>query len=76
MAVDQRSHGRSDKVDGPFDFATLAEDLVEVIEKTFPPELPVIAAGQSLGGNVVLELAHRYRRRIAALACIDGGSLL
>lgn len=73
VAVDQRSHGRSDKVGGPFDFATLAEDLVEVIEKTFPPELPVIAAGQSLGGNVVLELAHRYRRRIAALACIDGG---
>ncbi|MYK55025.1 MAG: alpha/beta hydrolase [Acidimicrobiia bacterium] len=73
VAVDQRSHGQSDKVDGPFDFATLADDLLSVIDRSFPPETAVVAVGQSLGGNVVLELADRYPTRIAAIACIDGG---
>ncbi len=73
VAVDQRSHGRSDRVDGPFDFATLADDLLSVIDRFFPPETAVVAAGQSLGGNVVLELAGRHPSRIAAVACIDGG---
>lgn len=73
VAVDQRSHGQSDRVDGPFDFATLADDLLSVIDKSFPPETAVIAAGQSLGGNVVVELAYRHPSRVAAVACIDGG---
>lgn len=72
MAGDQRSHGLSDQVDGPFDFTTPAEDLTRVITEVFPPPMPVVAAGQSLGGNVVLELAHRHPARIATLACIDG----
>lgn len=73
VAVDQRSHGLSDSVDGPFDFPTLAADLLSVTDEVFPPETAVIAAGQSLGGNVVLELAYRHPDRIAAVACIDGG---
>ena len=73
VAVDQRSHGQSDKVDGPFDFATLADDLLLVIDKVFPPDTPVITAGQSLGGNVVVELAFRHPSRVAAIACVDGG---
>ncbi len=73
VAVDQRSHGQSDKVNGPFDFATLADDLLSVTDRFFPPETAVVAAGQSLGGNVVLELASRHPSRIAAVACIDGG---
>lgn len=73
VAVDQRSHGQSDRVDGPFDFTTLADDLLSVIDRLFPPEKAVVAAGQSLGGNVVLELASRHPSRIAAVACIDGG---
>ena len=72
-AVDQRSHGRSDRVDGPFDFATLADDLAAVIEGVFPPETAVIVAGQSLGGNVVVELARRHPRKVAGAAFIDGG---
>jgi len=73
VAVDQRSHGQSEKVDGPFDFATLSDDLLPVIDRFFPPGTAVVAAGQSLGGNVVLELAGRHPSRIAAVACIDGG---
>ena len=73
VAVDQRSHGRSDKVDGPFDFATLADDLLLVVNEVFGPGTPVIAAGQSLGGNVVVEFAFRHPSRTAAIACVDGG---
>ena len=73
VAVDQRSHGRSDRVDGPFDFATLADDLAAVIERAFAPEAAVVAAGQSLGGNVVVELARRHPRKAAGAAFIDGG---
>lgn len=73
LAVDQRSHGQSDTVDGPFDFATLADDLFSVVDGLLPRDTAVIAAGQSLGGNVVLELARHHPDRIAAVACIDGG---
>lgn len=72
-AVDQRSHGLSDRVDGPFDFVTLADDLAAVIEAVFAPETAVVAAGQSLGGNVVVELARRHPRKVAGAAFIDGG---
>lgn len=73
LAVDQRSHGQSERVDGPFDFRTLAADLQSVIDQTFLADTPVVAVGQSLGGNVVLELAHRAPDRVAGLGCIDGG---
>ena len=72
-AVDQRSHGRSDRVEGPFDFATLADDLAAVIQGVFAPETAVVVAGQSLGGNVVVELARRHPRKVAGVAFIDGG---
>lgn len=73
VALDQRSHGLSDRMDGPFDFATLSDDLAAVIDQGFPPEPAVVAVGQSLGGNVVVELAHRHPAKVAAVACIDGG---
>jgi pimeloyl-ACP methyl ester carboxylesterase len=70
-AVDQRAHGESDRVDGGFDFATLAADLAAVVDRVFGRK--VVAAGQSWGGNVVLELAHRHPDRVAAVALVDGG---
>ncbi len=70
VAVDQRGHGESDKVDG-FDFATLCGDLAAVIAATVGG--PVIAAGQSWGGNVVLELAARRPDLVAGVVCVDGG---
>jgi pimeloyl-ACP methyl ester carboxylesterase len=70
VAVDQRGHGESDKVDG-FDFATLSGDLAAVIAATVGD--PVVAAGQSWGGNVVLELAVRRPDLVAGVVCVDGG---
>ena len=73
VAVDQRSHGQSDRVDGPFDFPTLAADLHSVMEQTIPADVDIVAVGQSLGANVVVELAFRHPARISALGCLDGG---
>ena len=73
LAVDQRGHGQSDRVDGPFDFPTLAADLRSVMEQAIPADTRVVVVGQSLGANVVVELAFRHPAGIAALGCLDGG---
>ncbi|MGH9123291.1 MAG: alpha/beta fold hydrolase [Acidimicrobiales bacterium] len=76
-AVDQRGHGRSDKPDGGYDFATICADLVAVLDGlgwSAGVRRPVVA-GQSWGGNVVLELAVRHPASVAAIGCVDGGTL-
>lgn len=70
VAVDLRAHGRSpDTADG-HDTATAAADLAELIDALGLE--PSVAAGQSWGGNVVLELAAAHGR-VAAVALVDGG---
>jgi pimeloyl-ACP methyl ester carboxylesterase len=70
-AVDQRGHGRSEKPDTGYDFETVATDLIAVSD-ALDFERPV-AVGQSWGGNVVVELAHRHPRATRGVACVDGG---
>jgi pimeloyl-ACP methyl ester carboxylesterase len=71
VSLDQRGHGRSEKpVDG-FDFGTLAADLAGLIEQRMAP--PVIAAGQSFGGNLVIELAASHPGLVSGVVCVDGG---
>jgi pimeloyl-ACP methyl ester carboxylesterase len=75
-AVDQRGHGRSDKPDTGYDFATVTADLAAVIAGLgWAGDGAALVAGQSWGGNVVLELAIRHRRATRAIACVDGGTL-
>lgn len=71
VAVDQRGHGQSAKVDGGFDFTTLVDDLDAVVAATVGG--PVVAVGQSWGGNVVLELAAQRPHLVAGVVCVDGG---
>lgn len=68
-AVDLRAHGESSKVDDGFDFATIVTDLVAVIGDRGP----VLAVGQSWGGNIVVELAGRHPELVAGVVCVDGG---
>jgi pimeloyl-ACP methyl ester carboxylesterase len=71
VAVDQRGHGRSSKPDTGYEMATVADDLhllIDAIGWTRPA-----VAGQSWGGNVVLELAHRHPGSVRMIACVDGG---
>lgn len=70
-ALDLRGHGTSDKPDQGYDFATLTDDLVAVLDGLGLAH-PVVA-GQSMGANVALELAWRFPDRLRGVACIDGG---
>ena len=73
VAIDQRGHGRSDKPDGGYDFDTLTEDLVAAID-ALGLHRPVVA-GQSWGGNVVLELGARHPDRVRGIVAVDGGTI-
>jgi pimeloyl-ACP methyl ester carboxylesterase len=73
VTVDLRGHGRSSKPDGPYDVPTVADDLAVFIER-MGIDRPVVA-GQSWGGNVVVELAARHPDTIRGIVCVDGGWL-
>lgn len=71
VTVDQRGHGRSDKPDTGYDFATVVNDLVVLIDR-MGLERPVVA-GQSWGGNVVVELAATAPQAVRGIVAVDGG---
>lgn len=71
IAVDQRGHGQSFKPDSGYDFATVTADLAALVKETIGR--PVVVAGQSWGGNVVLEFAARYPQLTAGCVLVDGG---
>lgn len=73
VAVDQRGHGRSDKPESGYGFDEVAADLRELIE-ALGLERPVVA-GQSWGGNVVLDFAARWPDALSGLVLVDGGFL-
>ncbi len=73
VTVDLRGHGRSSKPDGPYDVPTVAADLA-VLLRALELDRPVVA-GQSWGGNVVLELAARRPELLRGIVCVDGGWL-
>lgn len=71
VAIDQRGHGASHDVGHGLDHATLVGDLLAVVD-AFDLDRPVVA-GQSWGGNVVLDLAHTAPDRVAGAVLVDGG---
>ena len=73
VAVDLRGHGLSDKPDDGYDFGTVSADLATLIA-ALRLDRPV-AAGQSWGGNVVMELAVRHPRTVRGIVCVDGGTI-
>lgn len=75
VTVDQRGHGQSSKPDDGFDMATCADDLGLLLERLradYSIEQPALA-GQSWGGNVVLEVGHRHPDATSVICCVDGG---
>jgi pimeloyl-ACP methyl ester carboxylesterase len=71
VAVDQRGHGRSDAPESSYDMDTAVADLRALLDALALPR-PVLA-GQSWGGNVVLELGWRHPDAVRGIACVDGG---
>ena len=75
--VDLRGHGRSEKPGTGYAVPTVADDLAEVVgdlrrHRGGPWRRPVVA-GQSWGGNVVVELADRHPSAVAGVVGVDGG---
>ncbi len=72
-SVDLRGHGLSDKPGEGYDFLTMGRDLLEVMDAV---EFgTAVLAGQSTGGNLVVDLAARAPERAAGVAGVDGGAL-
>ena len=71
VAVDLRGHGLSDRPDEGYDVATVAGDVARLIDR-LELDRPVVA-GQSWGGNVVLQLAADHPSAVRGVACVDGG---
>lgn len=71
VAVDLRGHGESDAPGHGYDTATAAADLIALVPQV--SDEPVLLAGQSWGGNVVLQVAARRPDLVCGLALVDGG---
>jgi pimeloyl-ACP methyl ester carboxylesterase len=71
--VDMRGHGRSDKPDHGYDFATMGSDLLKVLDAVGFDR--AVLAGQSTGGNIVVDLAARAPEWVVGVAGVDGGAL-
>ncbi len=71
VALDLRGHGLSSKPDVGYDIATVSLDIALLIE-ALRLRRPVVA-GQSWGGNVVLELACRHPDSTCGVCGVDGG---
>ncbi len=70
-AVDLRGHGRSSQPDSGYDFETLGDDLLALID-ALGLDRPVVA-GQSTGGNLALDLAQRASGAVSGAVGVDGG---
>ena len=70
-AIDLRSHGGSDAPADGYDTATAAADVAAVADALGLAD--AVVAGQSWGGNVVVQLAAKFPHVAAALALVDGG---
>lgn len=74
VAVDQRGHGRSRRIDGFTTIAELAADLAAAIERIGAPVGAVI--GHSLGAAVSAELAHERPELVQRLVLEDPPSVV
>ena len=76
IAIDLRGHGLSDKPEDGYDMSSVTEDLAGLLVAIAPRGygMPVVC-GQSWGGNVVIELAHKYALLASGVVAVDGGFL-
>jgi pimeloyl-ACP methyl ester carboxylesterase len=71
IAVDQRSHGQSDRPDDGYGFDDTTTDIAALIAK-LGLKRPVVV-GHSWGANVALQLAADYPDSARGIVLVDGG---
>lgn len=71
IAPDQRGHGATTQAPGGYDWQTLAEDAVRLMDHFRISRAPVL--GHSWGGHVASNLAMRFPDRVSRVVMIDGG---
>jgi pimeloyl-ACP methyl ester carboxylesterase len=77
-AIDLRGHGLSDKPDTGYDMANIADDVLDVVNALSARQrnwVRPLVLGQSWGGNIVVEYAHRHGDTIRGIVAVDGGSI-
>jgi pimeloyl-ACP methyl ester carboxylesterase len=72
IALDQRGHGLSDKLDDGYDFNTITSDVAQFMDALGLTQ-PAIVMGHSWGGGVTTCFASRFPERVKAIVLIDGG---
>ena len=73
VALDQRGHGLSQKPENGYNFTSITMDLRKIVGE-LGLHRPVLA-GQSWGGNVVLDFGVRFPGTAQQLIFVDGGFL-
>ena len=71
IAPDQRGHGQTTSAPSGYDWKTLSDDLIGLLDQVGLAEVAVM--GHSWGGNVATNLAAYFPNRISRLIMIDGG---
>jgi pimeloyl-ACP methyl ester carboxylesterase len=77
-AIDLRGHGLSDKPNTGYDMSTIADDISDVLLSVNGynnPQNKPILLGQSWGGNIVVECAHRHGALLRGVVAVDGGTI-
>lgn len=65
IAIDQRNHGRSERIRGSFDIEEVADETAGVMDAVGVPRASVV--GYSMGGMVAQALAFRHPERVERL---------
>ncbi len=71
VAPDQRGHGATSQAPAGYDWQTLAEDAIGLLDHLGIPRAAVL--GHSWGGHVASNLAMRFPDRVSKMVMIDGG---
>ena len=72
ISPDQRGHGQTTQAPDGYDWGTLTQDVVGLMDLLDIPKAAVF--GHSWGATVALNVAARAQDRVTALGLIDGGT--
>ena len=78
VAIDLRGHGHSDKPDHGYAMHEVAHDVADVLQclaQRSPHFTRALVVGQSWGGNIVIELAHKHADMVRGVVAVDGGTI-